>query len=160
MAKGKKKKLTKSKPKKTQKNYTTYERDGFVFRFDDEDLQKLYIARFNDFNKILKYMPVPNPISYAHAVGLTRGKTYDRLNKAVILYKNQKDIQYAKGGKHKYDLIDETLTETKGSKTVEQMLEKLDKLMDKVYEATKKVPPKKDHILRYNIVWYQRHPQA
>ena len=34
----------------TTKKQSTYERDGFVFLFDDEELQKEYIHEYNHFN--------------------------------------------------------------------------------------------------------------
>lgn len=161
MARNQKSKRFKNKYKAKPK-YSTYDREGFSFRFDDEQLQQRYITTWKHFNNILggnEGLPHPSVISYAHAVGLTRGKTYEEISDLEDIYTDLKDHKYNSGGKHKYGLFEEERQKVSGSKTIEKFIKQMNNFMQEVNKATQEVPTK-EKILRYNIVWYQRHPQT
>ena len=68
----------------TTKKQSTYERDGFVFLFDDEELQKEYIHEYNHFNNLFVEkgkvkLPKPKKIAYIDAKSLVSGKNQEKL---------------------------------------------------------------------------------
>lgn len=145
------------KQKQRQQKSSSYEKDGFVFAFDDEQLQERYITQYKFFNKELggfkQNLPQPSRVSYAMAKSLTQGKNKQELDDILDIYR-QKDMTWqTKGGKHKEHIFKEARKEVAGSKQMSQYIKAMNNAIDKLDEATgKKI--KGETKVRYHMVYY------
>lgn len=145
------------KQKQAQQKSSSYEKDGFVFAFDDEQLQERYITQYNFYNEelggIKQNLPQPSRISYAIAKSLTQGKNKKDLDYILDVYR-QKDMTWqAKGGKHKEHIFKEARKEVDGSKQMSQYIKAMNKAIDKLNEVTGK-EIKGETKVRYHMVYY------
>lgn len=140
--------------------------DGFNFRFDgDEDLKRDYVASWNYFNKKLKTngdIPKPSNIGYIEAKGMVSGGSYyKRLNNLLIIKNQSMDFDWEDEGKnHKDQLFKEYSKEAESSNSIMLYLRVMDKFLNRLAKlsgTTLKGLIGSSRV-KYNIVWYQNHP--
>lgn len=156
MARGKNLKKQRKQNEK-QKKSSSYEKDGFVFAFDDEQLQERYITQYKFFNEELggfkQNLPQPAVISYIMAKSLTQGKNKQELDYILDIYR-QKDMTWqTKGGKHKDHIFKEARKEVAGSKQMSQYIKAMNKAIKKLNKATG-TEIKDETKVRYHMVYY------
>lgn len=145
----------------TSKNKSTYEREGFVFLFDDEELQEEYINEYRHFNNLFVEkgrvsLPRPKKIAYNDAKSLVSGKNQDKLTEIENIYKQLDYDWEEKGNMHKRHLFQEAVKENSGSQEISHFLESVDDLFEELAKVTG-VPSIKDvKEVNYNIVFYVR----
>lgn len=145
----------------TTKNQSTYERDGFVFLFDDEELQKEYIHEYNKFNNLFVEkgkvkLPRPKKISYIDAKSLVSGKNQENLTNIENVYK-QLDYEWEeKGNMHKRHLFQEAVKENDGSQEISHFIKSTEKLFEELAEATNVPDIVNKKKVKYNVVYYVR----
>ena len=162
MAKGTSNKIARANAlrQNTTKNKSTYQRDGFTFLFDDEELQRDYIKRFNQFNNIFKggntSLPQPNKITYVDAFSLIRGKNFKELTRLENIYK-QNDNNWMKkgGGKVKYYFFDKAIRDAQGSQEISHFTKALDGYIKEIEKATEVDDIEGKSQVKYNIVYYR-----
>lgn len=143
--------MKKAKAKQSKRKSPIYERDGYKFAFDDEQLQKDYIFQFEHFKKIFPDLPEQKVVSYVDARSLTRGKDRTRLDDAEDIYISKTNTTNARTDKHhKLVLFDNEI----GGTTVNNWLKNFDKLKADIiktgggsFEAG---------TVRFNFVYYDR----
>lgn len=145
----------------TTKKQSTYERDGFVFLFDDEDLQKEYIHEYNYFNNLFVEkgkvkLPKPNKIAYIDAKSLVSGKNQEKLTNIENVYKQLDYDWEEKGNMHKRHLFQEAVKENDGSQEISHFIKSTEKLFEELAEATKVADIVNKKQVKYNVVYYVR----
>ena len=145
----------------TTKNKTTYERDGFVFLFDDEELQKEYIHEYNHFNDLFVSkgkvkLPQPEKISYIDAKSLVSGKNQEKLTSIENVYKQLDYDWEQKGNMHKRHLFQEAVKENDGSQEMSHFIKSTEKLFEELAEATNVPDIANKKRVKYNVVYYVR----
>lgn len=145
----------------TTKNKTTYERDGFVFLFDDEELQKEYIHEYNYFNNLFVSkgkvkLPQPKKISYIDAKSLVSGKNQEKLTEIENVYKQLDYDWEQKGNMHKRHLFQEAVKENDGSQEMSHFIKSTEKLFEELAEATNVPDITNKKRVKYNVVYYVR----
>lgn len=145
----------------TTKNQSTYERDGFVFLFDDEELQKEYIHEYNHFNDLFVEkgkvkLPQPKKISYIDAKSLVSGKNQEKLTEIENVYKQLDYDWEQKGNMHKRHLFQEAVKENDGSQEISHFIKSTEKLFDELAEATNVPDIVNKKRVKYNVVYYVR----
>lgn len=145
----------------TTKNKSTYERDGFVFLFDDEELQKEYIHEYNKFNNLFVEkgkvkLPRPKKISYIDAKSLVSGKNQEKLTEIENVYKQLDYDWEEKGNMHKRHLFQEAVKENDGSQEISHFIKSTEKLFEELAEATKVSDIVNKKQVKYNVVYYVR----
>lgn len=145
----------------TTKNKTTYERDGFVFLFDDEELQKEYIHEYNKFNNLFVEkgkvkLPQPKKISYIDAKSLVSGKNQEKLTEIENVYKQLDYDWEQKGNMHKRHLFQEAVKENDGSQEMSHFIKSTEKLFEELAEATNVPDIVNKKRVKYNVVYYVR----
>lgn len=156
MARGKNLKKQR-KQKQAQQKSSSYEKDGFVFAFDDEQLQERYITQYKFYNTELggfkQNLPQPSRISHAMATSLTKGNNKKDLDYILDIYR-QKDMTWqAKGGKHKDHIFKEARKEVAGAKQMSQYIKAMYKAIEKLDKATG-TEIKGETKVRYHMVYY------
>lgn len=145
----------------TTKNKTTYERDGFVFLFDDVELQKEYIHEYNKFNNLFVEkgkvkLPKPKKISYIDAKSLVSGKNQEKLTEIENVYKQLDYDWEQKGNMHKRHLFQEAVKENDGSQEMSHFIKSTENLFEELAEATKVADIVNKKQVKYNVVYYVR----
>lgn len=145
----------------TTKNKSTYERDGFVFLFDDEELQKEYIHEYNKFNNLFVEkgkvkLPQPKKISYIDAKSLVSGKNQEKLTEIENVYKQLDYDWEQKGNMHKRHLFQEAVKENDGSQEMSHFIKSTEKLFEELAEATNVQDIANKKRVKYNVVYYVR----
>lgn len=145
----------------TTKNKSTYERDGFVFLFDDEELQKEYIHEYNKFNNLFVEkgkvkLPQPKKISYIDAKSLVSGKNQEKLTEIENVYKQLDYDWEQKGNMHKRHLFQEAVKENDGSQEMSHFIKSTEKLFEELAEATNVQDIVNKKKVKYNVVYYVR----
>lgn len=145
----------------TTKNKSTYERDGFVFLFDDEELQKEYIHEYNKFNNLFVEkgkvkLPQPKKISYIDAKSLVSGKNQEKLTEIENVYKQLDYDWEQKGNMHKRHLFQEAVKENDGSQEMSHFIKSTEKLFEELAEATNVPDIVNKKRVKYNVVYYVR----
>lgn len=145
----------------TTKNKSTYERDGFVFLFDDEELQKEYIHEYNKFNNLFVEkgkvkLPQPKKISYIDAKSLVSGKNQEKLTDIENIYKQLDYDWEQKGNMHKRHLFQEAVKENDGSQEMSHFIKSTEKLFEELAEATNVPDIENKKRVKYNVVYYVR----
>lgn len=145
----------------TTKKQSTYERDGFVFLFDDEYLQKEYIHEYNYFNNLFVEkgkvkLPKPNKIAYIDAKSLVSGKNQEKLTNIENVYKQLDYDWEEKGNMHKRHLFQEAVKENDGSQEISHFIKSTEKLFEELAEATKVADIVNKKQVKYNVVYYFR----
>lgn len=145
----------------TTKNQSTYERDGFVFLFDDEALQKEYIHEYNHFNDLFVSkgkvkLPRPKKISYIDAKSLVSGKNQENLTNIENVYKQLDYDWEQKGNMHKRHLFQEAVKENDGSQEMSHFIKSTQKLFEELAEATNVPDIENQKRVKYNVVYYVR----
>lgn len=145
----------------TTKNKTTYQRDGFVFLFDDEELQKEYIHEYNHFNDLFVEkgkvkLPQPKKISYIDAKSLVSGKNQEKLTEIENVYKQLDYDWESKGNMHKRHLFQEAVKENDGSQEISHFIKSTEKLFEELAEATNVPDIVNKKRVKYNVVYYVR----
>ncbi len=145
----------------TSKNKSTYQRDGFVFLFDDEELQKEYIHEYNHFNQTFVekgrvQLPRPKKITYVDAKSLVSGKNQQLLTEIEDVYKQLDYTWEKKGNMHKRHLFQEMVKENSGSQEISHFINSMQKLFDVLAKETKVNDIKNKDKVNYNIVYYTR----
>lgn len=145
----------------TTKNQSTYERDGFVFLFDDEQLQKEYIHEYNKFNNLFVEkgkvkLPRPKKISYIDAKSLVSGKNQEKLTEIENVYKQLDYDWEEKGNMHKRHLFQEAVKENDGSQEISHFIKSTEKLFEELAEATNVPDIVNKKKVKYNVVYYVR----
>lgn len=145
----------------TTKNKSTYERDGFVFLFDDEELQKEYIHEYNKFNNLFVEkgkvkLPQPKKISYIDAKSLVSGKNQEKLTEIENVYKQLDYDWEQKGNMHKRHLFQEAVKENDGSQEMSHFIKSTEKLFEELAEATNVPDISNKKRVKYNVVYYVR----
>lgn len=145
----------------TTKNQSTYERDGFVFLFDDEQLQKEYIHEYNYFNNLFVEkgkvkLPQPKKISYIDAKSLVSGKNQEKLTEIENVYKQLDYDWEQKGNMHKRHLFQEAVKENDGSQEMSHFIKSTKKLFEELAKATNVPDIANQKRVKYNVVYYVR----
>lgn len=145
----------------TTKNQSTYERDGFTFLFDDEELQKEYIHEYNYFNNLFVEkgkvkLPKPKKITYIDAKSLVSGKNQEKLTNIENVYKQLDYDWEEKGNMHKRHLFQESVKENDGSQEISHFIKSTESLFEELAEATKVADIVNKKQVRYNVVYYVR----
>lgn len=145
----------------TSKKQSTYERDGFVFLFDDEELQKEYIHEYNKFNNLFVEkgkvkLPRPKKISYIDAKSLVSGKNQENLTNIENVYKQLDYDWEEKGNMHKRHLFQEAVKENDGSQEISHFIKSTEKLFEELAEATNVPDIVNKKKVKYNVVYYVR----
>lgn len=143
--------MKKAKTNKSKRKTPTYERDGYKFAFDDEQLQKRYISIFEGFKKVFPDLPEQKVISWADARGMVFGSTYEKLNDAEDIYDSKTNSTNARTDKHhKLVLFDNEI----GGTTVNNWVKNFEKLKADIiktgggsFDAG---------TVRFNFVYYDR----
>ena len=145
----------------TSKKQSTYERDGFVFLFDDEELQKEYIHEYNYFNNLFVEkgkvkLPRPKKISYIDAKSLVSGKNQENLTNIENVYKQLDYDWEEKGNMHKRHLFQEAVKENDGSQEISHFIKSTEELFEELAEATNVTDIVNKKKVKYNVVYYVR----
>lgn len=145
----------------TTKKQSTYERDGFVFLFDDEELQKEYIHEYNYFNNLFVEkgkvkLPKPKKIGYNDAKSLVSGKNQEKLTNIENVYKQLDYDWEEKGNMHKRHLFQESVKENDGSQEISHFIKSTEELFKELEEATKVDSIVNKKQVKYNVVYYVR----
>lgn len=145
----------------TSKKQSTYERDGFVFLFDDEELQKEYIHEYNHFNNLFVEkgkvkLPKPKKISYIDAKSLVSGKNQEKLTEIENVYKQLDYDWEQKGNMHKRHLFQEAVKDNDGSQEISHFIKSTQELFEELEEATKVDSIVNKKQVKYNVVYYVR----
>ena len=145
----------------TTKNQSTYERDGFVFLFDDEVLQKEYIHEYNKFNNLFVEkgkvkLPKPKKIGYNDAKSLVSGKNQEKLTEIENVYKQLDYDWEEKGNMHKRHLFQEAVKENDGSQEISHFIKSTENLFEELAEATNVPDIVNKKKVKYNVVYYVR----
>lgn len=145
----------------TTKNKTTYQRDGFVFLFDDEALQREYINEYNHFNQTFVSkgkvsLPKPKKVTYIDAKSLVSGKNQKELTHIENIYKQLDYDWEQKGNMHKRHLFQEAVKDNDGSQEMSHFIKSANVLFDELAEATKVNDIENQRKVNYNIVFYTR----
>ena len=145
----------------TTKKQSTYELDGFVFLFDDEDLQKEYIHEYNYFNNLFVEkgkvkLPKPKKIGYNDAKSLVSGKNQEKLTNIENVYKQLDYDWEEKGNMHKRHLFQEAVKENDGSQEISHFIKSTEQLFEELAEATKVPDIVNKKQVKYNVVYYVR----
>lgn len=143
------------------KNKSTYERDGFVFLFDDKQLQKEYIHEYNKFNNLFVEkgkvkLPKPKKIAYIDAKSLVSGKNQEKLTEIENVYKQLDYDWEQKGNMHKRHLFQEAVKENDGSQEISQFIKSTENLFEELAEATNVPDIVNKKRVKYNVVYYVR----
>lgn len=145
----------------TTKNKSTYERDGFTFLFDDEELQKEYIHEYNYFNNLFVEkgkvkLPKPKKIGYNDAKSLVSGKNQEKLTNIENVYKQLDYDWEEKGNMHKRHLFQEAVKENDGSQEISHFIKSTEALFKELEDATKVDSIVNEKRVKYNVVYYVR----
>lgn len=145
----------------TTKNKTTYQRDGFVFLFDDEALQKEYIHEYNHFNQTFVSkgkvsLPKPKKVTYIDAKSLVSGKNQEKLTEIENVYKQLDYDWEQKGNMHKRHLFQEAVKDNDGSQEISHFIKSTQELFEELEEATKVDSIVNKKQVKYNVVYYVR----
>ena len=139
----------------TSKKQSTYERDGFVFLFDDEELQKEYIHEYNHFNNLFVEkgkVKLPN----IDAKSLVSGKNQEKLTEIENVYKQLDYDWEQKGNMHKRHLFQEAVKDNDGSQEISHFIKSTEELFKELEEATKVDSIVNKKQVKYNVVYYVR----